>query len=101
MHVILDLTLAFLLLGVVEAVVKPIAKTYAKRRIVKVLPLVLDWMDDHIYELVDNGDKGPEQLELLVRGKLESLTGESWEDENIDEVFSAFDLRKTFDKLRK
>lgn len=45
MRVLLDLLIACLLLGLIEALVKPVAKRFMQRRILRTAPLVLAQLD--------------------------------------------------------
>ena len=92
LHWTLDLLLAFLLLGFTEAVIKPIATRFVRRRILGVAPHIFGVLDPIMPELVGTLD-GP-QLERYVRKKLEELTGEDWQTENLDALFQMYDPRK-------
>jgi hypothetical protein len=96
MRSIIDIAIAFLLLGFTEAVIKPIAKQWVMKKIVKYTPAVFEILDKQMPELLKayNG----KQLEQVVRTKLETLTGESWSDRDIDQVFKLYDPRITADK---
>ncbi len=72
MRWLLDLAAAFLVLGLVEALVKPLARRFVQRR------------------------SGAE-LEQVVRQKLEALTGESWKGEDLGPPFALFDPRAAAD----
>jgi hypothetical protein len=96
MRFIIDIAIAFLVLGITEAVIKPIAKQWVMKKIVKFTPVVFETLDKQMPELLKayNG----KQLEQVVRTKLEMLTGESWSDRDIDQVFKLYDPRITADK---
>ena len=88
-----DLSVSFLLLGIVEAVVKPIAKRWVQRRILRSAPAALELLDRQLPQLF--GQLNGKQLQDVVRHKLETLTGEQWSDREIDQVFSLYDPRIT------
>ena len=96
MRLILDLTLTFAGIGLVEAVIKPIAKRWAQRRILAAAPAVLELLDRQMPDLLKqfNG----QQLEQIVRHKLESITGESWAQQSIEPIFRLYDPRITADR---
>lgn len=96
MRLLLDLLVAFLLLGLVEALVKPIAKRLVQRRILRVAPLVLSQLDPFMPALLQQCSGA--QLEQIVRTKLEALTGESWAGEDLSLLFRLFDPRIAADR---
>lgn len=91
MRLLIDLLLAFLVLGLVEAVVKPIAKRFMQRRILRAAPLVLAQLDPYMPALLQQCSGA--ELEQLVRTKLENLTGESWAGDDLTLFFRLFDPR--------
>ena len=99
MNWLLDVTTAFLLLGLTEAVIKPIAKRFVQRRLIQHAPTLLRFLDAQMPSLLQ-AYRGQE-LEQVVRTQLEKLTGESWAGENIDEVFRLYDPRITADRLHE
>lgn len=99
MRIVIDLLVAFLVLGVVEAVIKPIAKRFVQRRLLQHAPTLLGFLDAQMPSLLQ-AYRGQE-LEQVVRTQLEKLTGESWAGENIDEVFRLYDPRITADRLHE
>ena len=99
MNWLLDVTTAFLLLGLTEAVIKPIAKRFVQRRLIQHAPTLLRFLDAQMPSLLQ-AYRGQE-LEQVVRTQLEKLTGESWAGENIDEVFRLSDPRITADRLHE
>ena len=48
----LDLAIVFLGLGITEAVIKPLAKRFVQRRILKAAPAILREVDRHLPELL-------------------------------------------------
>jgi hypothetical protein len=89
----LDLALSFVLLGLMEALVKPIAKRWTQRRLLRHAPSALALLDRQLPQLL--GQLNGQQLAEVVRHKLESLTGESWSDRELDQLFSLYDPRLT------
>jgi hypothetical protein len=75
MRILLDLLIAFLMLGLVEALVKPIARKFVQRRILSAAPLVLEQLDPYMPALLQQCSGA--ELEQIVRTKLEAVTGES------------------------
>lgn len=97
MRIVLDLTIAFLALGVVEALIKPIAKTFVQGRLLKHAPVLLGFLDQQMPSLLE-AYRGKE-LEQVLRSQLEKLTGESWAGESLDPLFELYDPRVTADRL--
>lgn len=97
MRLLIDLSIAFLTIGLVEAVVKPVAKRWVKRRIMAAAPAVLDMLDAQMPDLLR--DLTGDQLETVVREKLEAFTGEPWGPQAIDQVFALYDPRITANRL--
>lgn len=98
MRLAIDLALGFLTLGVIEAVVKPIAKRFVQRRILRVAPAVFELLDRQMPQLMTQLNGA--QLTEIVRHKLETLTGEPWSSPEIESIFSLYDPRITADKLQ-
>lgn len=96
MKIVIDLLLAFGGIGLVEAVIKPVAKRWTQRRILAVAPSVLTLLDRQMPELLKQLDGN--QLEQIVRHKLETLTGESWQNRDIEPIFKLYDPRITADR---
>lgn len=96
MHLVLDALLAFLLLGITEAVIKPIAKRWVQRRVLRHAPTVLQHLDQLFPALV--GQLNAAELEDYVRTYVEDLTGESWRSPEIDTIFRLFDPRVTAER---
>lgn len=95
MRVLIDALLAFLLLGLMEAVVKPIAKHVVQRRILRAAPLVFAQLDPFMPALLQQCSGA--QLEQIVRTKLETLTRESWAGEDLSLFFRLYDPRLACD----
>ncbi|MGB5135749.1 MAG: hypothetical protein WBN89_11305 [Prochlorococcaceae cyanobacterium] len=96
MRVLLDLLIACLLLGLIEALVKPVAKRFMQRRILRTAPLVLAQLDPFMPALLQQCSGA--ELEQIVRTKLETLTGESWAGEDLSLLFRLFDPRIAADR---
>jgi hypothetical protein len=96
MRWMLDLVAAFLLLGLGEALVKPIAKRFVQRRILRVAPLVFEQLDPFLPALLQRCSGA--ELEQIVRTRLEALTGESWAGEDLSLLFHLFDPRAAADR---
>lgn len=99
MRIVVDLAAAFLTLGLVEAVVKPIAKRFVQRRLLRHAPTLLRFLDHQMPSLLQ-AYRGQE-LEQVVRTQLEQLTGESWAGESLDPLFALYDPRITADRLHE
>ena len=95
MHWLLDLAIAFLVLGLVEAFIKPLARQFVRRRILAVAPQLFTQLDPIMPGLLQTNNG--EQLEQVVRQKLEALTGESWATADLEPLFEMFDPRAAAD----
>ena len=95
MHWLPDLALSFVLLGLMEALVKPIARRFVQRRLLAVAPLLFAWLDPLLPDLLQHGSGA--ELEQVVRQKLESLTGERWSRGELEALFTLFDPRAAAD----
>jgi hypothetical protein len=94
------LTLAvigFLSIGLQEAVVKPIAKSFLKRKIIRYAPAAMRFLDQEMAGMLAQDNGG--QMEASLIEQLEFLTGESWKKSEIDELFSLYDPRITADRV--
>lgn len=89
-------TISFLLIGLQEAVVKPIAKSFFKRKIIKYAPIAMRFLDQEMLGMLAQIDGA--QMENSLIEQLEFLTGESWKKSEINELFSLYDPRITADK---
>ena len=89
---LLDLAIAFTLLGITEAVIKPLAKRFVQRRILKAAPAILRAVDARLPELLTLPTG--EALEARVRSIAEEVTGESWASDDLGPLFELFDLRR-------
>jgi hypothetical protein len=98
MNYIINIASAFLLLGIVEAVIKPVAKRFTQRKLLRFTPHVLRALDHQLPELLQTGNG--QTLDNYVRLRFEALTGESWANANLAPFWEAFDPRATADVLR-
>lgn len=98
MQIIVDLGIGFLMLGFAEAVIKPIAKRFVQRKILKYSPVLLEYLDKQMPQLL--GTYSGKELEQVVNTKLEEITGETWNKAELDRLFSIFDVRITADRIR-
>ena len=89
---LLDLAIAFAMLGITEAVIKPVAKRFIQRRILKAAPAILRAVDARLPELL--ALPTGEALEARVRTIAEQVTGESWATDDLGPLFELFDLRR-------
>jgi hypothetical protein len=96
MRIIIDVAIGFLTLGFIEAVVKPIAKRFVQRKVLKYTPALLEYLDGQLPRLL--GQYNGKELEQIVNAKLEELTGETWSKAELDQVFGIFDVRITADR---
>lgn len=96
MRFLFDAAAAFMMLGLVEAVVKPIARRYMRRKIIAYAPNVLKVLDQKLPQLLADGATGAD-VEAYVRRQLEALTGESWADADVGPIFELFDPRALAD----
>ena len=92
----ISLLWAFVLLGLVEAVVKPVARRWVQRRILKAAPAILHEVDRRLPELLTLPTGAA--LESRVRSIAEEVTGESWATDDLGPLFTMFDLRKAADR---
>ena len=92
-----DIVFSFIFLGIIEAVVKPIAIQFTKKSIIKLSPLVLHKLDLAFPSLLKTNDSN--NLELFVRNTFSELSGEDWSDVDIDYFWKLYDPRVTFKKL--
>ena len=92
----INLLWTFVLLGLVEAVVKPVAKRWVQRRILKAAPVILREVDRRLPELLTLPTGAA--LESRVRTIAEEVTGESWATDDLGPLFTMFDLRKAADR---
>ena len=89
---ITSLLIAFLTLGITEAIIKPIAKRVVQRRILKAAPVILREVDLRLPELLTLPTGAA--LESRVRSIAEEVTGESWAEADLGPLFTMFDLRR-------
>lgn len=99
MRLFFDAALAFVTLGVIEAVVKPIAKQFVQGRILRYAPAVLDVIDPIMPSLM--AQYSGEEMDDIVRAHFESVTGESWANVNLAPFWTLYDPRRAADRLSK
>ena len=87
MHWLLDLAVAFLALGLLEAVVKPLARRFVQGRILAIAPALLRQLNPLLPGLLQHCSGA--ELEQVVRQKLEALTGESWASDDLGRLVCA------------
>lgn len=92
----ISLLWGFILLGLVEAVIKPVAKRWVRRRILRAAPAILRAIDAQLPELLTLPTGAA--LEARVRSIAEEVTGESWAEADLEPLFTMFDLRKAADR---
>lgn len=89
-------TVGFVSIGVREALVKPIATRFVKRKILKHAPAAMQFLDEQMPRmLVQSSSDG---INELLRSRLQSVTGEEWGDREINEMFRIYDPRITADR---
>ena len=93
---LIDLAIIFIGIGLTEAVVKPVAKRWVQRRILRAAPVILRAIDAHLPELLTLPTGAA--LESRVRSIAEEVTGESWAEDDLGPLFEMFDLRKAADR---
>ena len=89
---LIDLAIIFIGIGLTEAVVKPIAKRWIQRRILRAAPVILREVDRRLPELLTLPSGAA--LEARVRTIAEQVTGESWATDDLGPLFELFDLRQ-------
>ena len=99
MRWILDMAIAFVTLGVVEAWIKPLAARFVKDRTRRFAPAVLEWLDRQLPSLL-TAYRGQE-LEQVVRTQLETLNKAPVSQSDVDELFRMLDVRVTADRLHE
>jgi hypothetical protein len=92
-----NLVSAFAILGLVEAIIKPIAKRIIQYKVIKYGPLVFKALDPVMPELIKNCSS--EELERIVRDTFSTVTGEDWSTVNIDNFWQWYDPRKNADAI--
>ena len=93
---LIDLAIIFIGIGLTEAVVKPLAKRWVQRRILRAAPVILRAIDARLPELLTLPSGAA--LESRVRSIAEEVTGEPWATDDLGPLFTMFDLRKAADR---
>jgi hypothetical protein len=97
MRWILDAAIAFLALGIIEAVVKPLAQRFVQRRLRAALPALFAAVDPLMPRLLEHYEPG--HLEAIVRSKLTEITGDDWSTKDVDIFFQLYDPRRNAERL--
>ena len=92
-----SLVVSFVLLGLVEALIKPAATYLVRQKLIRWTPVVLYYVDQVFPELITSCSF--EDLDQIVRMKFSELTGEDWSDTNLDYFWEMYDPRVTLAKL--
>lgn len=92
-----ELLVAFLMLGFVEAVIKPIAIRVVQWKIVKLGSIAMRYIDANVDKFVHMDRK---DVEHYVRQYMEGVTGMKWTDRDLDQIFKLHDCRKVFEANR-
>jgi hypothetical protein len=91
MEFIVDAIIVFLGIGFSKAIVEPVARNIFRQKVIKYAPAALQLLDSQVPGIL--GEASGEDIEKMVREKLEKLTGESWSKKEIDSVFQLYDVR--------
>lgn len=93
MDLLFDALIGFVLLGITEAVIKPLAKYVVSSKIRQYGPAVFDFLDKNMPELLIqyNG----EQLAEIVKHKLQDVSGAPVTTQDIERLFQLYDPRLT------
>lgn len=91
MDFLIDAAIVFIGIGFSKAIVEPVARNLFRRKIIKYAPVALQFLDSQVPGILGNATG--EDIEKMVREKLEALTGESWSQKEIDSVFQLYDVR--------
>lgn len=94
----MSLILDFIALGLTAAIITPIAKRVIKRKLIRWGPAALEILDREIPSMF--GRHSGQEIADILRTKLETLTGESWSDSDLDQVFELYDPRITADRTQ-
>ena len=89
MRFLFDLASGFVMLGFIEALVKPVAMRFFQRKAIKYGAIAVKFIDDNFYDIVDNdGD-----IEASLKAYLESVSDTEWNNKEIDQIFKIHDIR--------
>ncbi len=95
----ISLALAFLLLGLTEAVIKPLAKRFVQRQLINAAPKVFELLDPVMPDLVKK--HSAEEIQQIAREKFSEITGEDWSKANIEMFWQLYDPRRNAERLSK
>lgn len=98
MKFIAEIVIAFLTLGFLEAVIKPVAKRFVQGRILRYAPAVLEAIDPIMPRLMEQFT-GTE-IEEIVKAQFEKVTGEDWGNVSLRPFWDLYDVRKAADRLK-
>jgi len=87
---LLDLFVAFVLLGVLEAIIKPVAIRVIQWKVIKYGALAMSFLDQHVKDFTDLEG---EQIENALRNYMEEVTRTEWTDRDLDKIFRLHDMR--------
>ena len=97
-RILLDLLLFSLALGFVEALYKPAMRQLTRNKVQRWAPKALEVIDPLLPVWLQMGVSGKE-MEAKVQAFLEGMTGESWSQPELDELFQTLDVRVTADQV--
>lgn len=89
-----DIFLGFVMLGFIEAIVKPVAMRFFQRKTIKYGAIAMKFIDERILD-IDNDDQ---DLELRLKQYLEGVTNSEWNNRELDELFRIHDIRLALKK---
>lgn len=98
MKFVAEIIIAFLTLGFLEAVVKPVAKRFVQGRILRYAPAVLEAIDPIMPRLMDQFTGA--EIEEIVKAQFEKVTGEDWANVNLRPFWDLYDVRRAADRLK-
>lgn len=96
LRLIVELVFLSIGIGFAKAIVEPVMKKLFKNKVIRFAPVALKLLDEKMPGLL--GKRTGEEIEQLVRETLESATGESWSDDEINFIFKAYDVRVGADR---
>ena len=98
MKFVAEIIIAFLTLGLLEAVIKPVAKRFVQGRILRYAPAVFEIIDPIMPRLIEQFTG--EEIEEIVRARFEEITGEDWGNVSLRPFWDLYDVRKAADRLK-
>lgn len=88
--------IGFISIGIQEALIKPIATRFVKRKILRYAPAAMQFLDEQMPRMLVQSNS--ENMTELLRSRLQSITGEDWGEKEINEMFKMYDPRITADR---